>query len=53
MAKESGRVIGETIERGGNYPFGRLVRESGVERGRAADGRDVCVDDGTGAGWKK
>ena len=30
IARESGRVIGETIERGANYPFSRLVRESGV-----------------------
>ena len=31
MGRESGRVIGQAIERGGNYPFSRLVRESGVK----------------------
>ena len=31
LARESGRVIAEAIERGGNYPFSRLVREAGVE----------------------
>jgi hypothetical protein len=31
LARESGRVIAEAIERGGNYPFSRLMREAGVE----------------------
>ena len=31
MGRESGGVIGLAIERGGNYPFSRLVRESGVK----------------------
>jgi acyl-coenzyme A synthetase/AMP-(fatty) acid ligase len=31
LARESRCVIAEAIERGGNYPFSRLVREAGVE----------------------
>jgi hypothetical protein len=31
LARESGRVVAETIERGGNYPFAWLMREAGVE----------------------
>jgi acyl-coenzyme A synthetase/AMP-(fatty) acid ligase/acyl carrier protein len=31
LARESGRVIAEAIEHGGNYPFARLIREAGVE----------------------
>jgi amino acid adenylation domain-containing protein len=30
LARESGRVVAEAIEHGGNYPFGRLVRECGL-----------------------
>ena len=30
VARESGRVVAETMERGGMYPFGRLMREAGV-----------------------
>jgi non-ribosomal peptide synthetase component F len=32
LARESGRVIAETIERGSMYPFARLLREASVER---------------------
>ena len=31
MARDSGRVISQTIEQGAMYPFARLMRECGVE----------------------
>jgi non-ribosomal peptide synthetase component F len=42
LARESGRVVAESIERGGHYPFGRLVRECGVVAGERL--MDVTFD---------
>ena len=43
LARESGRIVAESIERGGSYPFGRLVRECGVE-GAGEHLMDVTFD---------
>jgi hypothetical protein len=48
VAAESGRVVGEAMERGGWYPFSRLMREAGV---RGAEGlMDVTFNWMTGQG---